>query len=71
MRTALALCLLAAALLPGCTAVKPWERATLAREDMAWDPDPVDAARRSHTFFSKEATPLAGGSAGGGGCGCN
>ena len=50
--------------------VKPWERAVLARRDMAWDPDELEAARRSHTFFSKEAS-LPGGSAGGGGCGCN
>ena len=37
---------------------------------MAWDPDPVDAAIREHTYNSKEA---ATGSAtvGGGGCGCN
>jgi len=50
--------------------VKPWERSVLARHDMAWDPDALEAARRSHTFFSKEAT-MPGGSAGGGGCGCN
>jgi hypothetical protein len=37
---------------------------------MAWDPDPVDAAIREHTYNSKEA---ASGSAtvAGGGCGCN
>ena len=50
--------------------VKPWERAVLTRTDMAWDPDPLEGARRSHTFFSKEAS-MPGGSAGGGGCGCN
>lgn len=50
--------------------VKPWERDLLAREDMAWDPSPLQATFRSHIFFSKEAS-LAGGSAGGGGCGCN
>jgi len=50
--------------------VKPWERSVLARRDMSWDPDALEAARRSHTFFSKEAS-LPGGSAGGGGCGCN
>ena len=50
--------------------VKPWERSVLARRDMSWDPDELEAARRNHTFFSKEAS-LPGGSAGGGGCGCN
>jgi len=50
--------------------VKPWERAVLTRVDMAWAPDPLETARRNHTFFSKEAS-MPGGSAGGGGCGCN
>jgi uncharacterized protein DUF4266 len=50
--------------------VKPWERAVLARPDMSWEPDSLEAARRNHTYFSKEAT-MPGGSAGGGGCGCN
>jgi hypothetical protein len=50
--------------------VKPWERDLLSREDMAWEPDPLLALRRSHIHFSKEAT-LIGGGAGGGGCGCN
>lgn len=50
--------------------VKPWEKAVLSRTDMAWAPDPLEAARRNHTFFSKEAS-MPGGSGGGGGCGCN
>ena len=58
------------ALLGGCAPVRPWERDTLARPDMAWDPDPLEAALRSHVFFSKEAA-LGGAGAGGGGCGCN
>ena len=49
----------------GCAHVKPWERDQLAREDMAWTPDPVEAAFRSHVYFSKEAS-LPGGGAGGG-----
>jgi hypothetical protein len=52
------------------TRVKPWERDLLAREDMAWEPDPLLALRRAHIQFSKEAA-LVGGGAGGGGCGCN
>lgn len=56
--------------LAGCANVKPWERATLARSDMAWTPDPLEAGRQGHIHFSKEAS-LGGGSTGGGGCGCN
>lgn len=56
--------------LSGCAVVKPWERDTLARADMAWDPDPQAAALQNHIRFSKEGSlPAAG--AGGGGCGCN
>jgi hypothetical protein len=54
----------------GCAPVAPWEREALARDDMAWEPDGLEAAQRNHVFFSKEAS-LPGGSAGGGGCGCN
>lgn len=56
--------------LPGCAAVRPWERETLALEEMAWEPDSLEAAQRSHVYWSKEAS-LPGGSTGGGGCGCN
>lgn len=60
------------ALLSGCASFEPkaWQRGDLARPEMAWDPDPVDAAMRQHTYDSKEA---ASGSAtvAGGGCGCN
>ncbi len=54
----------------GCAQLKPWEREVLARDDMAWDPDPVERQRRNHIHFSKEAS-MPGGGAGGGGCGCN
>jgi hypothetical protein len=50
--------------------VKPWERDLLAREEMAWEPDPLLARRHAHIYFSKEGS-LVGGGAGGGGCGCN
>ncbi len=53
-----------------CVRVKPWERDLLARRDMAWEPDGLEAAREAHIYFSKEAS-LPGGSGGGGGCGCN
>jgi hypothetical protein len=54
----------------GCVRVKPWERDLLARRDMAWEPDGLEAKREAHIYFSKEAS-MPGGSAGGGGCGCN
>jgi hypothetical protein len=54
----------------GCAAVKPWERDLLARPDMAWEPDALEAKRSAHIRYSKEAA-LPGGGAGGGGCGCN
>ncbi len=73
MRVALLLAVLGSA--AGCGSspfqpVRAWEREVLARPDMAWDPDPLEAAHRAHVFFSKEGA-LVGGSAGGGGCGCN
>jgi len=61
-------CLLVAA--SGCVVVKPWERDLLARRDMAWEPDALEAARDAHVYFSKEAS-MPVGSGGGGGCGCN
>jgi len=54
----------------GCTVVKPWERELLARRDMAFESDTLEAAREAHIYFSKEAS-MPGGSSGGGGCGCN
>ena len=54
----------------GCVAVKPWERDLLARRDMAFEPDGLEAKREAHIYWSKEAS-MPGGSGGGGGCGCN
>ena len=72
MKRLASLCALVAATfgLSGCTAVKPWERALLARDDMIWQPDAAEASLRTQVYSSKEAS-LAGGNAGGGGCGCN
>lgn len=74
IRSALSLCALLGVmgLVSGCSlqAVKPWERAALARPDMAWEPDPLLSSYRRHTQVSKEAA--SGGTAlAGGGCGCN
>ncbi|MFT6051188.1 MAG: hypothetical protein ACI9B9_000828 [Halioglobus sp.] len=66
-------CLLAFALtavLCGCETVQPWERGTLAREDMEWDGDIMEAAMGSQIHASKEASSGGSGAAGGG-CGCN
>ena len=54
----------------GCTAVKPWERGTLSKNEMAWSPDPLAAQLKEHIYFAKEAAAGGYGSAGGG-CGCN
>ncbi|MDD5276595.1 MAG: DUF4266 domain-containing protein [Methylovulum sp.] len=53
----------------GCTAVAPWQRGTLAKPQMALEPNPVQSALRTHTYGSREAA-AGGGSAVGGGCGC-
>lgn len=50
--------------------VEPWERDTLARDDMQLLTDPVEAGLDDHIYFSKEATS-GGRGFGGGGCGCN
>ncbi len=62
--------LLAVCLLTACADVRPWERGYLAREEMAWDTDPLERQLNDHIFFSKEASS-GGNSAAGGGCGCN
>lgn len=63
----------ALALLAGCAAYAPpqaWEKQYLARPDMQFDHDKLDAKNVQHVYFSKEG---AGGGygVGGGGCGCN
>jgi hypothetical protein len=50
--------------------VEPWERGTLAREEMQVVSDPLEASVDDHIYFSKEASS-GGRSYGGGGCGCN
>jgi outer membrane biogenesis lipoprotein LolB len=64
------LLLLAALLLAACETVQPWERGTLAREDMQWQPDVMEDRLRNHIHYSKEASSGGSGAAGGG-CGCN
>ncbi|MFT5221155.1 MAG: hypothetical protein ACI9LO_001253 [Planctomycetota bacterium] len=56
----------------GCSSfgVKPWERGTLAQQDMLMNADALDLAFDEHIYFSKEASSGGQGFAGGG-CGCN
>ncbi|MAK94685.1 MAG: hypothetical protein CMQ69_08780 [Gammaproteobacteria bacterium] len=58
------------ALLAACSQVQPWERGYLAKQEMAWDSDPLERTLNDHIFFSKEASS-GGNTAAGGGCGCN
>jgi Domain of unknown function (DUF4266) len=54
----------------GTLGVKPWERDLIARRDMQFDGEPLDAKLDDHLYFSKEASS-GGRTFGGGGCGCN
>ena len=67
-RLFLILCFLASSY--GCTVVKPWERGTLAKDEMAFDPDPMETRIKGHIYFSKEGSS-SGSAVTGGGCGCN
>lgn len=53
-----------------CTQVKPWERGELAKREMAFDVDPMEAQIKDHIYFSKEGSS-SGSAVTGGGCGCN
>ena len=67
------LAIVLAAALGGCattTPVRAWEKAALARRDMALDPDPLATRCMTHLYQSKEAAS-GGEGVGGGGCGCN
>jgi len=57
-------------LLVGCGTVQPWQKGNLGKEEMAFDPDPLQTRFAEHTYFSKEGAS-GGMSVGGGGCGCN
>ena len=68
------LVLIALALVCGACATfdppQPWEKGQLAKPDMQFDPEPLQAKAKQHIYQSKEG---AGGGygVGGGGCGCN
>ena len=69
---AVALFIAIATQLIGCASlgVEPWQRGTLARDEMQVVSDPLEASVDDHIYFSKEASS-GGRSFGGGGCGCN
>ena len=64
---------LATALLAGCATLeppKPWEKGQLAKPEMQFSADRLEARMNQHVYTSKEGA--SGGDAiGGGGCGCN
>ena len=70
MKMLTAAVLLAALAACGCTAVAPYQRGYLAREDMALDASPGTMKALEKTYSAKEAAS-GGASVGGGGCGCN
>jgi hypothetical protein len=58
------------ALASGCATTQPWERETLARDDMQLSANsPLDAGE-DHARSYREGSS-GGGAAKGGGCGCN
>ena len=65
--------LLASNTLFACTTVKTvkaWERGNLTKKGMAWQDSAMETTFLEHVYFSKEGS-ISGGSAAGGGCGCN
>ena len=67
--------LLIASLLSACSVfkpktVRPWDRDILAKPEMQWDADGLEAEMDEKIYFSKEAS-RGGAGIGGGGCGCN
>ncbi|MDA7746489.1 DUF4266 domain-containing protein [Psychromonas sp.] len=56
--------------LSACSHVQPWEKGNLAKKEMAWEPDAMQATVDAQAYASKESSRGGYGSAGGG-CGCN
>lgn len=50
--------------------VKPWQKGTLAKDEMLLTAESLDTSFDDHIYFSKEASSGGQGSSGGG-CGCN
>ncbi len=66
----LGMVLMVGSLLHGCATVPVYKRGNLAKPEMSWTPDPMEAAMQKHVYFSKEGSS-GGAEAAGGGCGCN
>lgn len=65
--------LLLAPVVAGCATLQPpqpWEKGQLAKPEMQFDADKLDAKTAQHIYTSKEAAS-GGYGVGGGGCGCN
>ncbi|MBL4794892.1 MAG: DUF4266 domain-containing protein [Pseudomonadales bacterium] len=62
--------LLSSLFFSGCAEVKVYQRGTLAKQEMSWKPDAMEAAFDNHVYFSKEGSS-GGSKTAGGGCGCN
>jgi hypothetical protein len=63
----------AVVLVSGCESmpkVQPWQKGNLAKPEMAFDADVLEARFADHTYFSKEGAS-GGAGVGGGGCGFN
>ncbi|MCX8113660.1 MAG: DUF4266 domain-containing protein [Burkholderiaceae bacterium] len=73
MRSLRIACIAAAAAVSGCAGlqpVQPWEKGYLAKPEMTFEADPLQARFEQHIYFSKE-NASGGYGVGGGGCGCN
>ena len=72
MKARLAVLLIAPALLAlaGCATVQPWEKGKLAKPEMTFGGDRLEARYADHIYTSREAAS-GGAGVGGGGCGCN
>jgi hypothetical protein len=57
-------------MLQGCADTPIYKRGNLAKQEMSWAPDPIEAGLKKHIYFAKEASS-GGAEAAGGGCGCN
>jgi Domain of unknown function (DUF4266) len=67
------LAILTLGVLGGCATFeppKPWEKGQLAKPEMQFDFDRLDARAQVHVYTSKEGAS-GGYGVGGGGCGCN
>ena len=56
--------------LSGCETVRSWERGTLARSEMQFDPNVLLTDLYEQVYYSKEASRT-GTKPAGAGCGCN